>query len=574
MHRNEGHYSRCKTPESRIRKTKLTEKVSEAKIGMCMHMCSNMHYVTGLVNGCYDSSPVSTTTCSSSIVTYIEQLLSFLDMANTVALPHVRLRRKIKFESSPTEWFHQRGGWSYVLQQLRSQLYAPDGILCISALEEIIFKEEVITEPWIGFVHQVPKSNYPWYPDVERVVKHDVFIKSLKHCQGLFVISNRVKSYLVKHISVPVAHVSYPVTPFPKELRFSWEKYEAESTKTVLFIGEFMRNFQAFYDLEVPPGYKKMLLKPPDVRFNNLYNDKKEKVVLETNKSVTLVERVANEAYDQLLSCCVVFLNLYDAAANTVVLECLGRSTPVVVNRLPGVEEYLGVNYPLFYNTLSEASAMLGNSEKLTEATHYLAKHFETNPLTSERFIKEFTSSAIYRALPLPKSQIADPRQTKFPNFDLTVVICSYKRVYNMKRLLECFHNQDYSGRFELILWNNNKDTQTEITEICAPFMSDLNIRLIQSTENYYCIVRLAVSHLMQSDVLLICDDDVIPNPNYISKFMAKYEQYGSRSVIGCRGHVFRHHSLYVEHPHLFWEDYCNMKFFDEAKPDQQVCWK
>ena len=101
--------------------------------------------------------------------------------------------------------------------------------------------------------------------------------------------------------------------------------------------------------------------------------------------------------------------------------------------------------------------------------------------------------------------------------------------------------------------------------------MSDLNVRLIQSSENYYCIIRLAVSQLMRSDVLLVCDDDVIPNTNYISKFMAKYEQYGPEAVLGCRGHVFREHSLDIEKPHLFWNDYCNLKFFNEAQPDRQV---
>lgn len=486
-------------------------------------------------------------------------------------LPYIHQRRKIKFESEPTEWLHHRGGWSYVMQQLRSQLYAPDGVLCISALEENIFNEKTIEEPWVGFVHQVPRSNYPWYPDLERMVENDIFLRSIEKCHGLFVISSIVKDYLVKHVSVPVARVSYPLTPFPRELRFSWEKFEGESTKRVLFVGEFMRNFQAFYDLKVPEGYQKILLKAPDVNFDNLHNGDKEKITLKTNNSVSIIERVNNEAYDQLLSCSVVFLNMYDAAANTTVLECLGRSTPIVINRLPGVEEYLGKSYPLYYDTLNEASALLCNNEKLVEATRYLAEYFEKDPLTGDRFIHELTSSAIYRSLPLPPSQKADVEQTKFPQFDLTVVICSYKRVYNMKRLLDCFQKQDFTGRFELILWNNNKDTQSEIAEISAPFMGRLNIRLIQSSENYYCVIRLAVSQLMRSGILLVCDDDIIPNPNYISTFMMKYEQYGPEAVIGCRGHVFRQHSLYIEQPHLFWKDYCNMKFFDESQPDRQV---
>ena len=486
-------------------------------------------------------------------------------------LPYIRLRRKIKFESEPTLWPHQRGGWSFVIEQLRTHLFAPDGILVVSALEENISNEEVIEEPWIGFVHQVPRSNYPWYPDLERMLTSKHFIKSREKCHGLFVISTRIKDYLVKHVQVPVVKVLYPITPFPDELKFSREKFQAESPRRVLFIGEFMRNFQAFFDLEAPATYKKILLRSSDVDLANLYNNKRDKIRLRMNDSVTVRERVSNDEYDHLLSSSIVFLNLFDAGANTTVLECLSRHTPLVVNRLPGVEEYLGSEYPLYYETLDGASTLLANDDKLMEASQYMAQHFKSHPLTGERFIQEFVSSSVYRSLPLPSSQQADTNQTKFSRFDLTVVVCSYKRVYNMKQLLERFVKQDYSGRFELILWNNNRETQAEIAEICAPFENRLNIRLIQSSENYYCVIRFAVSQLMSSELLLVCDDDVLPNPNYISKFVAKYVEYGHRAVIGCRGHVFRQHSLDVEKPHLFWEDYCNMKFFDEGKPDRQV---
>ena len=485
--------------------------------------------------------------------------------------PYIRIRRKIKFESEPTTWSHHRGGWSYVIQQLRDNLYAPDGTLCISAIEENVFNEMPIEEPWIGFVHQVPRNHYLWYHDLERLVKDDIFLKSLEKCHGLFVISSVVKDFLMEHVSVPVTRLIYPISPFPKEQRFSWEKFEGESTKRVLFVGEFMRNFQAFYDLKVPQRYQKVLLKARDVDFDNLRDSNKEKIVLKTNDSVTIMERVDDECYDQLLSRSIVFLNLHAAAANTTVIECFARNTPLVINHLPGVEEYLGEEYPLFYNTLEEATALLCNSEKLVEASRYMQKHFEKYPLSSENFIQQFASSAIYRSLPLPASQTGDLEQTKFPHFDLTVIICSYKRVYNMKRLLERFQSQDFAGKFELILWNNNKDTQNEIAEISAPFMNDLNIRLIQSTENYYCIIRLAVSQLMRSNILLVCDDDIIPGPNFISKYMAKYKQYGPEAVIGCRGHVFKQHSLYDQEPHLFWEDYHNMKFFSESQPDRQV---
>lgn len=55
--------------------------------------------------------------------------------------------------------------------------------------------------------------------------------------------------------------------------------------------------------------------------------------------------------YEELLSSSVVLLKLKGAGGCTTVIECIARNIPIVVNRLPALEEYLGKNYPLFYDT-------------------------------------------------------------------------------------------------------------------------------------------------------------------------------------------------------------------------------
>lgn len=488
----------------------------------------------------------------------------------------VKLRKKIKFENTPTKWSHHRGGWACTFETLQSELYAPDGVLCISAVEEWICDDKLIDQPWIGFVHQVPRNNYRFYPDLERLVKSEIFAKSLDKCYGLFVLSDVVKRYLIKNLGnkkIPVVRILYPITPFPMEKKFHWDKFHQAEQKQVVFVGEFLRNYQAFFELAVPQGFQKCLLKAPDVKFEELLDCNMQRVTLNANDSVLIKNRVSNEEYDDMLSSSIVFLNLYDAPANTTVIECLGRNTPLIVNRLPGIEEYLGSRYPLFYDTLEEATSILHDRERLKSGSEYLKNHSIKAQLTHQCFLDAFVSSSVYRLLPLPPSQQHDNQQTKFPQFDLTVVVCSYKRVYNLQNLLECFKKQDYGGTFEIILWNNNVETQEQVACITAPYQDTLNIRLIQSSENYYCIIRLAVVRLMRSNILLICDDDIVPAQAYISTFMAKYKQHGPRAVLCCRGHVFGQHILNEENPHKFWEDYEHMRFFDEKAPERQVCY-
>ena len=488
------------------------------------------------------------------------------------------LRRKIKFETEPTMWDHHRGGWTNAFDTLRQNLYAHDGILCISAVEEWICDDKIIDEPWIGFVHQVPRNNYQWYPDLERLVRNELFLESLSKCHGLFTLSTMVKTFLLEnlkeiHPNLSMVKTLYPLTPFPEEMKFDWKKFDSAEQKKVVFIGEFLRNYQTFFDLKVPRDFQKYLLKAPDVNFDSLLDCDKKQLTLQTNDSVIIKDRVSNEEYDDLLSSSIIFLNLYDAPANTTVIECLGRNTPLIVNRLPGIEEYIGREYPLLYDSIDEAEKMLQNRGQLERASAYMENHPLLPQLTPHSFLEAFASSSIYRSLPLPKSQQQDPMQTIFPRFDLTVVICSYNRVYNLEHLFDCFMKQDYQGSFEMILWNNNSETQAEVAKIAAPYMKKLNIRLIQSSQNYYCIIRLAVANLMQSDLLLICDDDVVPGPNYISTFLSKYEQYGPEAAICCRGHVFGQHSLNDEDPHEFWKSYKNqtLNFCNEKLEDMQV---
>jgi len=482
------------------------------------------------------------------------------------------LRKKIKFEKVPTEWKHHRGGWSFVLDQLK-YLQANDGILCISSIEEWIFKEKIVSEPWIGFVHQVAQNNCPWYPDLERMVKDLTFLRSLENCRGLFVLSRVVKEYLICNLKkpVPIVRILNPAAPFPESLAFDWNKFEKLGQKRVLHVGKFLRNYQAFYDLVVPTAYQKCLLKCPDVNFDRLFDCNKQMIELKCNNSVIIQDRVSDDEFDEMLSCSIVFVNLYDAAANNTVVECFSRNTPLVINRLSGVVEYLGSSYPLFYDTLEEATALICNNEMLKKANKYLAEHPGKSKIRPNFFMQSFIGSSIYRILPLPPSQKTDTKQTKFPQFVVTIMIISYKRVYNLQKLLECFKNQDFAGTFEMIIWNNNVETQEEVKSICNPFMKDLNIQLIQSSQNYYCVVRLAAMRLMQSDNLLVCDDDIVPKPNYISTFVAKIKQYGPTAVICCRGHIFEQHSLNEEQPERLWENYEYFKFFDENVADRQV---
>ena len=138
-------------------------------------------------------------------------------------------------------------------------------------------------------------------------------------------------------------------------------------------------------------------------------------------------------------------------------------------------------------------------------------------------------------------------------------------------RCCKAFSEQHFAGSFEIIVWNNNYEARQEIDDLYEKYKAQINLKVIHSTENFYCVIRLAITSLIRSEYILVCDDDVKPLSGYISLFMDKAKEYGPESVLCCRGHVFKPHILNEEEPQRFWTDYEYLTFFDESKSDRQV---
>lgn len=450
-------------------------------------------------------------------------------------------------------WHHHRGGWKFVCRLIAEHLHCGDGVRFIGSVEDEVAERRIIAEPWVGFVHQVPKHNLRWFPDLERLLKDECWKASAQNCLGLFVLSTYVKDYLQgAGCDIPVARILYPGEPTDRI--FSLDHFFSRSPRRVVSGGEFLRNFQPFFDLTAP-GFSKQLLVHEGFKWESIV----------PNDSVELLGRVSDDEYDALLQDSVVFLNLRDAPANTTVVECIVRSTPILINRLPGVVEYLGEDYPFYYSSLEEAEAKLQRPELIRETCQYLSCSQIKPALTGESFLAALQNSAIYRSLPTPPSQPAILKR-----YDVSVVICSYKRIYNMDALLEAFTKQTFAGSFEVLVWNNNYDARVEIDKLYEKYKRRIELKVFHSTENFYCVIRLAMASLIRSEYILVCDDDVRPLPGYISLFMEKVKEYPD-SVLCCRGHVFKLHVLNEEEPQRFWTDYEHLAFFDESKSDRQV---
>ena len=104
-------------------------------------------------------------------------------------------------------------------------------------------------------------------------------------------------------------------------------------------------------------------------------------------RSVERIDWLDEAGYDRLLAENVVFLDLVDCAACNTLIECIVRCTPVVVTRLPAVQEYLGADYPLYWPAELSLDAV-------TRAHKYL-RRLDKSRLRVSHFVDALRSSLL-----------------------------------------------------------------------------------------------------------------------------------------------------------------------------------
>src|SRR5260221_14679032 len=100
--------------------------------------------------------------------------------------PHAGARKLAA--STLTPWQHHRGGWKSVCRLRSEYLHCKGGVRIIGSVEDEIAERRVIAKPWVGFVHQVPKHNLRWFPDLDRLLNDDCWKARLQKCLGIFVL--------------------------------------------------------------------------------------------------------------------------------------------------------------------------------------------------------------------------------------------------------------------------------------------------------------------------------------------------------------------------------------------------
>jgi hypothetical protein len=311
----------------------------------------------------------------------------------------------IKLNLSKCSGFsNHRSGWSYCISSLMP-MHSNSGIFVDDFIERSFswqlnsyyLEENIHNLPykknWIGFFHNPPNIPewFDMYHSPMAIIEREVFAQSLKTCKCIIVLSDYLKEWLSPRINVPIISVKHP-TETPK-IKWSQQKFLSQKKTPVIQLGYWLRDFFAIHHLKCGPKFKKIWF-PSNQEMANIAiktQERCKKRFWEEKylwSGVTIQEYLSNEKYDDIISRSVVLLKLYDSSANNAIIECIARNTPILVNKIPAVVEYLGDGYPLYFHDMDEASEKIKDTQLIIESHQYL-KSMNKNWINGKYFAKD-----------------------------------------------------------------------------------------------------------------------------------------------------------------------------------------
>jgi hypothetical protein len=301
-------------------------------------------------------------------------------------------------------FLEHRGGWKSVIEELiGTNFYSENSPYeFFDMLEnQFLWNNDIICKKkWSGIIHCTHKTpDYLQIINIENLFLNQNFIESLNNCFLLFTFSSNVTSYLEKKLQydyffqIPIYTLKLPVVQNNIPL-FQIEKFDANKNKKLIQLGQQLRKVSSIY-LVNSNNYEKWWLtgsknfeKMTEILFNEL------KYLCIGSESLDISVKMHYTAtfqeYDELLSKNIIFIDFFDTAANNAIVECIIRGTPIIVNKIGGVAEYLGEDYPLYFEKLEEVPNLL-NIEKIKEAHEYLVK-MDKEELSIDFFTKKLNT--------------------------------------------------------------------------------------------------------------------------------------------------------------------------------------
>ena len=223
---------------------------------------------------------------------------------------------------------------------------------------------------------------------------NNYFRDSLRYCNGIIVLTEYLANYIRERLpEVRIVAIKHPTPIESLKFVYDHDRFTNKQTPAVVQVGQQMRKLSTIFQIhtklpkvwltgmrDYTKTYQQLL---KEIKYFKLdiqqfdFDGVEVKYVEDTNE------------YNDIITNNIVILNMIDASANNAVLELLVRNVPFFINKLPPIVEYLGEDYPMYYNDLKSVETIINNRVELDNLflkTHRYLQTIDRNPIRLSNF--------------------------------------------------------------------------------------------------------------------------------------------------------------------------------------------
>ena len=292
-------------------------------------------------------------------------------------------------------------GWHGIIKYMAEKecLTKYQGVPFVDFIEQYFVwnNNAPITEKWIGVSHLTPNTPTHWsVVNSDYIFNNNNFLKSLKYCHALIFLSDYMKEDFNKKTQnlVNTLSIKHPVSS--DITKFDFEKFK-QANKKVILLGQQLRKISSLYklstqlDKEWYPGLSDISTAKRRRNADLITNGLIPYIDIDINSVKIKYTEDLNE-YDRTINENIVIVDMYDASANNSILEHMSACAPFFCKRLAASEQYLGKDYPMFFNSIKEIEPIISNESQLLtlyERAHVYLKNIDKSDLTYSHFTEQ-----------------------------------------------------------------------------------------------------------------------------------------------------------------------------------------
>lgn len=273
-------------------------------------------------------------------------------------------------------------GWGYIIDVLKSRLTLKENAPVLDTWADSYHDDHQLdlleNNQWVGILHSVTSEALAF--NLNRFFSSQVYNECGDNCILLLTTSEHSRKYCLSKTSIPVKTLLHPKPDTGHY--FDLDFYLSQPI--LRHSGFFGRNIEKF--IYFNSNIRKVIYCDRPHRAKIYLNS------LKNNQSIIFRDGYLQaEDYINIFTRSIGFSFYDDCSASTAILEHIMTHTPVLVNRIPPIVEYLGEDYPMYLDDLSEnADKLLMDRIFLQEVSDYLSTRSKKKELSVNYFIDFF----------------------------------------------------------------------------------------------------------------------------------------------------------------------------------------